>query len=399
MTWKSTNFTVDTYDGEGLTDAKELSKIYVERIANALVSLHENWEISQQPEYYIENPTDTTLNGTCSTVELLNKATGEYVRLWYVAAGVATTPGTGNYTAYLLSFYPILQPSSDTIASYGGHISVYIGNCLVTRGYYATNTHKEFAAPSGLIIGVSSSHIEKRLDKDLHLNIPLFGFAFRNIIYGNAYITISSPDYWRCHMAQLGNARVINNSSEYHTAYYSWRSVDRFAVATDGENFYIIDKVLVNQKDSQKNYNAVLYSRMLFDNADNTDTRKDGAISFCSGFSYQTNNSCVYVDKNGNKLGDGSYNTIGLSAFTPASLSGNDTIYYGSYKPSLSKNSYSYNTVFGSSSPSKGKFSTDFVRCCDPDVVKYGNTLDGGKWVCVQDGVLFPSDPSNPSLV
>lgn len=396
-TWKSKNIKVNTYNSEGLGDILDFPTLYVNRIANALPELNSNWEISSPSERYIENPT-TFASGGCSTIELHNKNTGKYFRLWWVTSGAnkpaSTTSGAGvNYTIR----WDFSNNPSVLQADYSGnYLYVYNGNVVIGRGYESGSTiYNTAAVPSGMIVGVASHPIEKNLRADLGLDIPLFGFNFDNIQYSNAFTYTGT---YRGYGAQFGSG-YQTSSSYYHPRDYSYSGVDNIAVFTDGDSLAIIDAVDSNANASYRLYNCMLYSRTLFKTFDSDDSRTDGAFCKTIGYQYRTGSFASYVDRSGNKINNFSYHNFSVNTDLVKNLSSSDNIYFSPAIPLLAKNSNSYTTVFGSTSPSKGTISTDFVRCCDPDVVKYGNTLDGGKWVCVLDGVLFPSDPSNPSLV
>lgn len=395
-TWKSKNIKVNTYTSEGLGDILDFPTLYVNRIANALTELNSNWEISSPSERYIEAP-ETISSGGCSTVEIHNKTTDKYFRLWWVTSSTSrpssTTSGAGvNYTMRW-GFY---NSPTNLPTDYGNILNVYKGNVVIGRGTESGSTiYNTVAVPSGMIIGVASHPIEKNLCADLGLDIPLFGFNFNNLQYSNAY-TYSGN--YRGYGVQFGSG-YQTSSTYYHPRDYSYSGVDNIAVFTDGDSLAIIDAVDSYANNSYRLYNCMLYSRTLFKPFDSDDGRKDGAFCKTIGYQYTTGSFASYVDKSGNKINDSSYYSFSVNTDLVKNLSSSDNICFSPAIPLLAKNSNSYTTVFGSTSPSKGTISTDFVRCCDPDVVKYGNTLDGGKWVCVLDGVLFPSDPSNPSLV
>lgn len=395
------------------------SKYCLEAIRDSLLQLSANWGVISDVEFYIPDASTVGNYGNISTLQLYNTVTEKYIRFWWFASG-STTPSSGSfgYMPYC-TFYD--SPISTLPSEFAQSLRVYRGNFVTGAKINPISASADTSAatrvfsPCTLMIGIAGHSIDKNLASNLNLDIPIFGFMGVDQLYnsGAAFSTYNGF-LNRPNLHGSGNNFLSGTASaQYRPKSLSYSSTENLFIASDGEGFYIVEEVWPNgvSTSSCKVNCACIYHPNMFENIDTDDTRIECGLSFNHSFYDVTSLRYIdfasYVDKNGNKVPDGAIVEYDLRNIRILSQLPSDVIFYAPCIPtdkSDIRSSYANGTTvtsagFSSYSLSKGKISTDLIRIVDHQRIKYGATLDGGKWVCVQDGVLFPSDPSNPSLV
>ena len=172
--FKVKNVTVSTYSAEydsgNISGASEFASLYLTRLSSALCDLSDNFSmVNEAAECY------TYGNGyqRMASVQLRNSVINKYIRMWFVAK---SENNESALTVHLCS--------TDSAMADSDSVRIHLNNILL-GGYFTNNNlkYKIPLLPSGLLIGIASEPIDVNLSKDLHLDIPLFGFGIRNLWY------------------------------------------------------------------------------------------------------------------------------------------------------------------------------------------------------------------------